>query len=76
MVKSFYDKEFEGLTDESLDYKWTPAEVNQILFRNFDTPEKAIRELETLNPKDLYGFDEVKTITSYSEFMHTPSQAE
>ena len=76
MVKSFYDKEFEGLSDESLDYKWTPAEVNQILFRNFDTPEKAIRELETLNPKDLYGFDQVNTPASYSEFMHTPSQAE
>ena len=74
MVVSFYDKEIEGLEDESLDYKWSPAEVNQILFRNFDTPENAIRELETLNPKDLYGFDEVKVASSYSEFMSRPLQ--
>jgi len=76
MVLSFYDKNFDGLDDPSLDYKWSPAEVNQILFRNFDTPENAIQELETLNPKDLYGFDEVKVASSYSEFMNKPSPTE
>lgn len=55
MVTSFYDKEITGLQCE--DYKWSPAEVNQILFRNFDTPENAVRELNELQPKDLYGFD-------------------
>lgn len=57
MVSNFYDKEFEDWTTDELEYRWTPAEVNQILFRNFDTPENAIEELKTLVPKDLYGFD-------------------
>jgi hypothetical protein len=55
MVTSFYDGPCEGLTCE--DYTWSPAEVNQILFRNFDTPKNAIRELNELKPADLYGFD-------------------
>jgi hypothetical protein len=49
MLQSFYEKEFLDITD--LDYKWTPAEVNQILFRNFNYPEKAIEELKSLNPE-------------------------
>lgn len=57
MVTSFYDKEI--VLPEIPDYKWSPAEVNQILFRNFDKPEVAVRELTELQPKDLYGFDEV-----------------
>jgi hypothetical protein len=60
MVSSFYDKSFEDWTSETMDYKWTPAEVNQILFRNFDSPEDAIQELTTLSPKDLYGFETVE----------------
>lgn len=56
MVTSFYDSNQKGLDDESLDYKWSPAEVNQILFRNFDKPDEAIQELLSLESKDLYGF--------------------
>ena len=59
MANSFYDREFEDWTTEELDYRWTPAEVNQIMFRNFDKPEDAIKELQTLNQRDLYGFDTV-----------------
>lgn len=55
MVSSFYDKEFSDLGVE--DYKWSPAEVNQILFRNFGDSDNAIHELKTLTSKDLYGFD-------------------
>jgi hypothetical protein len=55
MLESFYDRTLEGIVCE--DYTWSPAEVNQILFRNFEDPEKAIFELNTLQPKDLYGFD-------------------
>jgi hypothetical protein len=55
MVTSFYDTKLEGIACE--DYKWSPAEVNQILFRNFEKPESAVRELNELQPKDLYGFD-------------------
>jgi hypothetical protein len=39
-----------------VELKWTPAEVNQILFRNFDDPTAALDELATLTSKDLYGF--------------------
>jgi SpoVK/Ycf46/Vps4 family AAA+-type ATPase len=60
MVSSFYDKQFEDWTDETLEYKWSPAEVNQILFRNFDSSNDAIEELKTLSPKDLYGFETVE----------------
>jgi hypothetical protein len=59
MVEGFYDivaPEHAIWTEESIHQKWTPAEVNQILFRNFDTPEAALDELLTLNPKDLSGF--------------------
>jgi hypothetical protein len=76
MVESFYDRKIEGLNNKNLDYKWSPAEVNQILFRNFDTPEKAMSEIENLKPSDLYGFDEVKVESSYSDFMRTLSQDE
>jgi hypothetical protein len=71
MVTSFYDKEAEGLTNSSLDYKWSPAEVNQILFRNFDKSDEAIQELITLQPKDLYGFESVNTSLSYERFNDT-----
>lgn len=70
MVSSFYDKEFSDWTTDELNYRWTPAEVNQILFRNFDKPEDAIQELITLNPKDLYGFDSVENGISYTEFSN------
>ena len=68
MVDSFYDQTFEDWTAEDMDYKWTPAEVNQILFRNFKDSEKAIEELKTLQPRDLYGFEQVETVTTYDGF--------
>ena len=55
MVNSFYDQVFDDWTTSDVDYKWSPAEVNQILFRNFKTPEVAIGELKTLTPHQLYG---------------------
>jgi hypothetical protein len=60
MVRGFYDEDppeaHRLWTMEDIDQKWSPAEVNQILFRNFDTPENALEELATLKPTDLYGF--------------------
>lgn len=56
MAESFYEKEIEFPEDSQLDYKWSPAEVNQVLFRNFENPEQAVEELITLQPQDLYGF--------------------
>jgi len=58
MVIGFYDVELpeHAIWTEDVNEKWTPAEVNQILFRNFDTPMAALDELSTLKPSDLYGF--------------------
>jgi hypothetical protein len=58
MVESFYDKEIESdvFEDEALHEKWSPAEVNQILFRNFNDHKTALSELQTLTRNDLYGF--------------------
>lgn len=58
MVDAFYDREVPLPEDASLDGKWTPAEVNQILFRNFEDPETAVSELVSLSRQDLYGFGE------------------
>jgi hypothetical protein len=62
MVSSFYDLDdpFPHHTiwtkESDLHHRWSPAEVNQILFRNFDTPSHALDELLTLQPPQLYGF--------------------
>uniref|UniRef100_A0A6C0B6X9 ATPase AAA-type core domain-containing protein n=1 Tax=viral metagenome TaxID=1070528 RepID=A0A6C0B6X9_9ZZZZ len=52
MIKGFYDIE-GGVThpmfdDPAMDEKWSPAEVNQILFRNFENSGQAMDELHTL----------------------------
>jgi chaperone BCS1 len=58
MTNSFYDMSFDiSQFDKSLDYKWSPAEINQILFRNIKNPTIAMIELLTLTTNDLYGFD-------------------
>jgi hypothetical protein len=58
MVESFYDCKTDDKTwdGSTLNEKWSPAEVNQILFRNFKNKNTAINELKTLTPEDLYGF--------------------
>jgi hypothetical protein len=56
MVSSFYDLDDVEITDVSLHEKWSPAEVNQILFRNFKNMAVALIELHSLTPNQLYGF--------------------
>jgi chaperone BCS1 len=56
MVESFYDKKGVVMDNVAIDGKWTPAEVNQILFRNFKNMDTALKELSELTPNDLYGF--------------------
>ena len=59
IVEGFYDLtdvQHELFENPAMDYKWSPAEVNQILFQNFDDSSAAMDELLTLNPRDLYGF--------------------
>jgi hypothetical protein len=47
MVRSFYDSD-TVVDDESLNYKWSPAEVNQILFRNFGNVDAGVEELRSI----------------------------
>jgi len=56
MVRCFYDDPMIPIADEALDQKWSPAEVNQILFRNFKSTANALKELHELDPNELYGF--------------------
>ena len=58
MASAFYDRPIAIPDDPMLDYKWSPAEVNQILFRNFTDPETAVTELIGLDHKDLTGIVE------------------
>jgi len=58
MAESFFESSLDIPDDSALDYKWTPAEVNQILFRNFGNPKQAIRDLVQSTRDDLYGFVE------------------
>ena len=56
LVSSFYEQSFGDHAiwqEASVDGKWSPAEANQILFRNFEAPEQALDELMTLQPRDL-----------------------
>jgi hypothetical protein len=50
MIMGFYDLATVEWDHPELDGKWSPAEVNQILFRNFEDPAQAMRELVELTP--------------------------
>ena len=52
MIMGFYDLTAADVEWDhtELDGKWSPAEVNQILFRNFENPAQAMRELVELTP--------------------------
>jgi hypothetical protein len=58
MANSFFEAQVALPEDAALDGKWSPAEVNQILFRNFENPEQAVRDLVEMTQADLYGFRE------------------
>lgn len=58
MTSAFYEREINIPDDPSLEAKWSPAEVNQILFRNFTDPETAVKELVSLTRETLDGFAE------------------
>lgn len=62
MFNSFYDIELEDTVfGLELNYKWTPAEVNQILFRNFRSYKTA---LEDLYSGDMYDFSQGSSHTT------------
>jgi hypothetical protein len=55
MIMGFYDLTELEWNHPELDGKWSPAEVNQILFRNFENPEQAMRELIEVVPGVDFG---------------------
>ena len=58
-MQANYDQQIEEseFDDITLNEKWSPAEVNQILFRNFKDRLNALTELKNLTSEDLYGFE-------------------
>jgi SpoVK/Ycf46/Vps4 family AAA+-type ATPase len=49
MIESFYSVNIDTSEINKIDdYKWTPAEVSQILFKNFGAKEQAIKDLVLL----------------------------
>jgi DNA polymerase III delta prime subunit len=64
MLKSFYS----NLTELQIkniknipEYLWSPAEISQILFKNFNLPDKTIEDLTNLNPKAYFKFSYFET---------------
>lgn len=60
MIEGFYDikimlKQLEGYQD----YKYSPAEIHAILFRNMNSPEIAIKELIAPLPEDSLSHQEI-----------------
>jgi hypothetical protein len=57
MFKSFYDTtECPEKINEIDDYKWTPAEVSQIMFKHFNSPEESLKDLAENDPKEYFKF--------------------
>ena len=54
------DKQWARINQPSLDKKWTPAEVSQILFRRIGDPNKAIDDLLYEDPNKLFKFSQMK----------------
>lgn len=53
------EKQWKRLNTPSLQYKWTPAEVSQILFRRVNNIELAIDDLVKEDPRKLFKFSQL-----------------
>ncbi|KKL13274.1 hypothetical protein LCGC14_2527400, partial [marine sediment metagenome] len=57
MFKSFFDVEPDPeLIGQISEYSWSPAEVGQLLFKNFGDPDTALQELVEINPREYFKF--------------------
>ena len=57
MYRSFFDINPDPMLVSKIpEYIWTPAEVGQLLFKNFGDPEKALQELIELDPTEYFKF--------------------
>lgn len=52
--------QLERINQSSLNHKWTPAEVSQILFGRIASPDAAIHDLVTQTPEKLFKFSQMK----------------
>jgi hypothetical protein len=64
-VEKYYGQELNQiqknkLDNNSLHFKWTPAEVGQILFRNIQNIDHAIDDLVNEDPQRLFKFSQLK----------------
>jgi SpoVK/Ycf46/Vps4 family AAA+-type ATPase len=81
-IEKHYDitltpKQLAKIQDPSLNFKWTPAEVSQILFRRHTDPDAAIEDLLKESPEKLFKFSQMtKTSESESSQMIKSSASE
>lgn len=64
-IEKHYDitltpKQLAKVQSSSLNFKWTPAEVSQILFRRHTDPGAAIEDLLKESPEKLFKFSQMK----------------
>lgn len=67
-IEKHYDitltpKQLALVNTPSLNKKWTPAEVSQILFRRHTSPDDAIQDLLKEDPSKLFKFSQMKSGT-------------
>lgn len=76
MFRSFYDQQAsEEDLNKIQDYKWTPAEVSQILFKHFSNPAQSLHDLANHDPKEYFKFSYFdKNDNKTNDDESTPSQ--
>lgn len=72
MFISFYESQPDSvMLDQIKEYTWTPAEVAQILFKNFGKPENALRDLIEIDPSKYFKFEERDSDSNDSDTENT-----
>jgi len=57
MFECFFEKTPPmDLIYKIIEYSWSPAEVAQIMFKNFNSPEQALEDLTKFTPKEYFKF--------------------
>jgi len=60
MYEAIYEEEMpKELLPKLPDYTWTPAEINQLLFRNFKDPQGFIKMILEENPEDVFKYSHI-----------------
>jgi SpoVK/Ycf46/Vps4 family AAA+-type ATPase len=57
MYECFYEEVADMTRIRLIDeYKWSPAEVSQIMFKNYAHPDEALSDLANKDPKEYFKF--------------------